>query len=86
MCVCVCVSVCVCSFVILEIASFRSSLNPWKERKNVGPSDKNLWRFLLTFVTLKFCFLGFVHRHNKLFFSYLWSFVCKFISSEEIQI
>ena len=34
MCVCVsvCVSVCVCSFVILEIALFRSLLNPWKER------------------------------------------------------
>ena len=40
----------------------------------------------LTFVSLKFCFLGFVHRHNKLFFSYLWSFDYKFISSEKIRI
>ena len=24
----------------------------------------------LTFVSLKLCFLGFVHRHNELFFSY----------------
>ena len=29
----------------------------------------------LTFVSLKLFFLGFFHRHNKLFFSYLWSFV-----------
>ena len=35
----------------------------------------------LTFVSLKLCFLGFVYCHNKLFFSYLWSFVHKFISS-----
>ena len=35
----------------------------------------------LTFVSLKLCFLGFVYRHNELFFSYLWSFVHKFISS-----
>ena len=35
----------------------------------------------LTFVSLKLCFLGFVHHHNKLFFSYLWSFVHKFTSS-----
>ena len=35
----------------------------------------------LTFVSLKFCFLGFVNRHNELFFSYLWSFVHKFTSS-----
>ena len=28
----------------------------------------------LAFVSLMFCFLGFVHRHNELFFSYLWSF------------
>ena len=38
----------------------------------------------LTFVSLKLCFLGFVHRHNELFFSYLhvhvWSFVHKFTS------
>ena len=40
----------------------------------------------LTFVSLKLCFLGFVHCHNELFFSYLWSFICKFISSDEIQI
>ena len=38
----------------------------------------------LTFVFLKLCFLGFVHRHNELFSSYLWSFIRKFISSEEI--
>ena len=38
----------------------------------------------LTFVSLKLCFLGFVNRHNELFFSYLWSFIRKFISSEEI--
>ena len=25
----------------------------------------------LTLVSLKLCFLGFVHRHNELFFSYL---------------
>ena len=35
----------------------------------------------LTFVSLKYCFLGFVHHHNELFFSYLWSFVYKFTSS-----
>ena len=35
----------------------------------------------LTFVSLKLCFLGFVHHHNELFFSYLWSFVHKFTSS-----
>ena len=40
----------------------------------------------LSFVSLKFCFLGFVHRHNELFFSYLWSFIRKFIRSEEIRI
>ena len=38
------------------------------------------------FQALFFCFLGFVHHHNELFFSYLWSFICKFTSSEEIQI
>ena len=36
---------------------------------------------MLTFVSLKLCFLGFVHCHNELFFSYLWSFVHKFTSS-----
>ena len=36
---------------------------------------------MLAFVSLKLCFLGFVHRHNELFFSYLWSFVHKFTSS-----
>ena len=41
---------------------------------------------MLTFVSLKLCFLGFVHRHNELFFNYLWSFVHKFASSEEIRI
>ena len=41
---------------------------------------------MLTFVSLKLCFLGFVHRHNELFFSYLWSFICKFISSDKIRI
>ena len=35
----------------------------------------------LIFISLKLCFLGFVHRHNKLFFSYLWSFVHIFTSS-----
>ena len=35
----------------------------------------------LTFVSLKLCFLGYVNRHNELFFSYLWSFVHKFTSS-----
>ena len=35
----------------------------------------------LTFVSLKLCFLGFVNRHNELFFSYLWSFVHEFTSS-----
>ena len=35
----------------------------------------------LTFVSLKLCFFGFFHCHNKLFFSYLWSFVHKFTSS-----
>ena len=35
----------------------------------------------LTFVSLKLCFLGFVYHHNELFFSYLWSFVHKFVSS-----
>ena len=35
----------------------------------------------LTFVSLKHCFLGFVYRHNELFFSYLWSFVHEFTSS-----
>ena len=41
---------------------------------------------MLTFVSFKFCFLGFVHRHNELFFSYPWSFVHKFTSSEKIRI
>ena len=40
----------------------------------------------LSFVSLKLCFLGFVHRHNELFFSYLWSFIHKFISADEIRI
>ena len=40
----------------------------------------------LTFVSLKLRFLGFVHHHNKLFFSYLWSFMCKFIISDKIRI
>ena len=40
----------------------------------------------LTFVYLKFCFLGFVHHHKKLFLSYLWSFIRKFISSDEERI
>ena len=40
----------------------------------------------LTFVSLKLCFLGFVHHHNKLFFNYLWSFIRKFISSDKIRI
>ena len=40
----------------------------------------------LTFVSLKLCFFGFVHRHNELFASYLWSFIHKFISSGEIRI
>ena len=40
----------------------------------------------LTFVSLKLCFLGFVHHHNELFFSYLWSFIHKFRSSDEIRI
>ena len=35
----------------------------------------------LTFVSLKFCFLGFVNRDNELFFGYLWSFVHEFTSS-----
>ena len=35
----------------------------------------------LTFVSLKLCFLGLVHHHDELFFSYLWSFVHKFTSS-----
>ena len=37
----------------------------------------------LTFVSLKLCFLGFVHHHNELFFSYMYllSFVHKFTSS-----
>ena len=35
----------------------------------------------LTFVSLKLCFFGFVHRRNELFFSYLWSFVHKFTRS-----
>ena len=34
-----------------------------------------------TLVSLKLCFLDFVHRHNELFFSYLWSPVHKFTSS-----
>ena len=34
----------------------------------------------LTFVSLKLCFLGFVHCHNELSFSYLCSFVHKFTS------
>ena len=40
----------------------------------------------LTFVSLKLCFLGFIYRHNELFFSYLWSFIHKFISADEIRI
>ena len=37
----------------------------------------------LTFVSLKLCFLSFVHHHNELFFSYMWSFVHKFTSSSK---
>ena len=40
----------------------------------------------VTFVSLKLCFLGFVHLHNELSFSYLWSFIHKFINSEDMQI
>ena len=40
----------------------------------------------LTFVSLKLCFFGFVHCHNEFFFLYLWSFIRKFISSDQIQI
>ena len=40
----------------------------------------------LTFVSLNLCFLGFVHCHNELFFSYLRSFIRKFISANEIRI
>ena len=36
---------------------------------------------ILIFVSLKFCFLDFVHRHNEFFLSYLWSFVQKFTST-----
>ena len=35
----------------------------------------------LTFVSLMFCFWGFVNCDNELFFSYLWSFVHEFTSS-----
>ena len=41
---------------------------------------------MLTFVSLKLCFLGFVHHHNELFFSYLWSFMRKLIISDWIRI
>ena len=41
---------------------------------------------MLTFVSLKLCFLSFVNRQNELFFSYLWSFIHKFISADEIRI
>ena len=41
---------------------------------------------MLTFVSLKLCFLSFVHRHNKLLLSYLWSFICKFTSADKIRI
>ena len=40
----------------------------------------------LTFASFKLFFLGFVCRHIDLFFSYLWSFIHKFISSDEIRI
>ena len=40
----------------------------------------------LTFVSLKLCFLGFVHCDNEFFFSYLWSYICKFTSSEKMRI
>ena len=36
------------------------------------------------FLSLKLCFLSFVYGHNKCFFSYLWSFIKTFTSSEEI--
>ena len=35
----------------------------------------------LTSICLKLCFLGFIHLHIDLFFSYLWSFAHKFASS-----
>ena len=61
----------------------------WRFLKNVLVAEKLQCKALsiarltemLTFVSLKFCFLGFVHRHNELFFRYLWSFVNKFTSS-----
>ena len=40
----------------------------------------------LTFVSLKLCFLALIYRHNELFFSYLWSFILKFMSAYEIRI
>ena len=40
----------------------------------------------LNFVSLEICFLGFVHRHDELFFSYLWNFIHKFISADEIHV
>ena len=44
-CVCVCVFVCVCLFLRNLGDSFVSLLVEPMERKNVGPSDKNLWQF-----------------------------------------
>ena len=68
-CVCVCVSVCLLARNLGEY--FVSSL--------LLMSAENTEK--LTLVSLKLCFLDFVHRHNELFFSYLWSFVHKFTSS-----
>ena len=105
-----------CLFLCNLGGSFVSLLVEPIARKNVSPSDKNLWQFLknvlgaeksqckalsigrhleisllllmsaentetLTFVSLKLCFMGFVHRDDELFFSYLWSFVDEFTSS-----
>ena len=36
------------------------------------------------FDSLKLCFVDFVYCHNKCLFGYLWSFVQKFASSQEI--
>ena len=38
----------------------------------------------LTFVSLKLCLLSFVYCPNECLYSYLWSFVQKFASSQEI--